>query len=93
MVKLPTLAEPCARCDGRGRLEPQEDALSDWGTPSQEKQAENGGVVSFGEGSRIRTSPPHETIEAKLDLVLESFNALTATVERIAVALEKLAGK
>lgn len=55
--------------------------------------AENGGVVSFGEGSRIRTSPPHETIEAKLDLVLESFNALTATVERIAVALEKLAGK
>lgn len=55
MVKLPTLAEPCPRCDGRGRLEPQEDALSDWGTPSQEKQAENeGGFLSTDSGAYRR---------------------------------------
>lgn len=55
--------------------------------------AESGGVVSFGEGSRIRTAAPQGTIETKLDLVLQRFDALTAKVERIAVALEKLAGK
>ena len=55
--------------------------------------AESGGVVSFGEGSRIHTVPSQGTIEAKLDLVLQSFGALTEKVERIAIALEKLAGK
>lgn len=55
MVKLPTLAEPCPRCDGRGRLEPQEDVISGWGTPYQEKQAENeGGFLSTDSGAYRR---------------------------------------
>lgn len=48
--------------------------------------AENGGVVSYGDSAKIRTAAPQVSLEAKLNIAI-------TYLERIAIALEKLAAQ